>query len=157
MPETNPDSFPLVRPPLRPGPTPPLDTTQDQARRSYSKRVIFIIAGVCAYLSSVLMAALAPHLLAADGARQLVVVGVPMLTLLLLVCAVFIAYLASDEYVRNRILKCAALAGVILAFSTLGYFCLEVLGHARLSMIWVNLYGWAVFILPLLWVLYRAR
>ena len=64
---------------------------------------------------------------------------------------------ASDEYVRNRILKCAALTGVILAFSTLGYFCLEVLGHVRLSMIWVNLYGWAVFIVPLLWVLYRAR
>jgi hypothetical protein len=157
MPETDPDSFPVARPPLRPGPTPSLDTTQDQVKRSYSKRVIFIVASVGAYLATVVVAAFAPHLLAADGARQLVVVVVPMLTLLLLVCAVFIAYLASDEYVRNRILKCAALAGVILAFSTLGYFCLEVLGHARLSMIVVNLYGWAIFIIPLLWVLYRAR
>jgi hypothetical protein len=157
MPETNPASFPGARPPLRPGPTPPLDTTQDQVKRSYPLRVVFILFSLLAYLCTVVMAAFAPHLLAADGARQLVVVAVPMLTLLLVVCAIFIAYLASDEYVRNRILKCAALAGVILAFSTLGYFCLEVLGHARLSMIWVNLYGWTVFIIPLLWVLYRAR
>jgi hypothetical protein len=157
MPETNPDPFPGAGPPLRRGPTPSPDTTQDQVKRSYSKRVVFIVASVWAYLAAVLMAAFAPHLLAADGARQLVVVGVPMLTLLLLVFAVFIAYLASDAYVRNRILKCAALTGIILAFSTLGYSCLEVLGHARLSMIVVNLYGWAIFIIPLLWVLYRAR
>ena len=126
-------------------------------KRSYSLRMVFILVSLWAYLCTVAVAAFAPHLLAADGARQLVVVAVPMLTLLLLVSIVVMAYLASDEYVRRRILKCAAFTGVIMAFSTLGYFCLEVLGHARLSMIWVNLYGWTVFVIPLLWVLYRAR
>ena len=156
MPSTNPGSFPGGRPPLR-GPAAPDNQLLDQAKRSYPMRMVFIVVGLWAYLCTVAVAAFAPHLLAADGARQLVVVAVPMLTALLLVCSVVLAYLASDEYVRHRILKCVALAGVVLAFSTLGYFCLEVLGHARLSMIWVNLYGWAVFIIPLLWVLYRAR
>ncbi len=65
---------------------------------------------------------------------------------LLVVCIIFWVYLASDEYVRHRILNCAALTGVIMAFSTLGYFCLEMLGYARLSMIVVNLYGWARYL-----------
>lgn len=156
MPVTNPDSFPGARPPLRPGPTPPLEGTLEQMKRSYPLRVMFIVFALGAYLCTVVVAAFAPHFLAADSARQLMV-ALPLLALLLLMFSVVLAYFASDEYVRHRILKCAAFAGVILAFSTLGYFWLEVLGHARLSMIWVNLYGWAVFIIPLLWVLCRAR
>jgi hypothetical protein len=46
---------------------------------------------------------------------------------------------------------------VILAFSTLGYYCLERLGYPHLSMIVVNLYGWTIFTLLMLWVLYRAK
>jgi hypothetical protein len=32
-----------------------------------------------------------------------------------------------------------------------------MLGYARLSIIVVNLYGWAVFTVLMLWVLHRAR
>jgi formate/nitrite transporter FocA (FNT family) len=81
----------------------------------------------------------------------------PLLTLLLVIGIVYFVYRASDEYIRHRILKSAALTGVILAFSTAAYFGLERLGYPRLSMIVVNLYGGAVFSILLLWVLYRAR
>jgi hypothetical protein len=153
---TNPDSFPGARPPLRPGPTTP-DDLLTKVNRFYSLRVTGVLGGLFAYLATVATVPFGVHFLAADGARQLVVVVLPMLTAVLLVSIIFLIYVASDEYVRNRILKCAALTGVIMAFSTLGYFCLEMLGHARLPMIVVNLYGWAVFTILLLWVLCRAR
>ncbi len=83
--------------------------------------------------------------------------GLPMLAALLVVGIIFWVYLASDELIRHRILKCTALTGMIMAVSSLGYFCLEMQGYARLSMIVINLYGWAVFTVLMLWVLYRAR
>ena len=81
----------------------------------------------------------------------------PLLTLALHVFITHSIYRASDEYVRRRILQCAALAAVILAFATTGYFCLERLGYPHLSMIAVNLLGWSLFIVMMIWVRYRAR
>jgi hypothetical protein len=156
MPAIHPDSIPGARPPLRPGPQ-TRDDLLAKVNRFYSWRAVGVLFGLFAYLCTLGAAPFGVHYLAADGARQLVVVVVPMLTAVLLVSIIFVIYLASDEYVRNRILKCAALTAIILAFSTLGYFCLELLGHARLPMIVVNLYGWGVFSVMLLWVLYRAR
>lgn len=156
MPATNPDSIPGTRPPLPPGPQTPVDQALAKVNRFYSLPVVGILCSLWVYLCTVVMAAAAPHYLAAGGTREFLLL-LPLLTALLVVCIIYWVYRASDEYIRHRILKCAALTGVIMAFSTLGYFCLEMLGHARLSMIVVNLYGWAVFTALMLWVLYRAR
>lgn len=127
-----------------------------QVTRFYTLPVTGILLSLWTYLVTLVMAAVAPRYLAAGGTREFVVL-LPVLTLLLVVCVTFWVYRASDEYIRHRILRCAALTGVILAFSTLGYFCLERLGYPQLSMIVVNLYGWSVFTVLMLWVLYRAR
>jgi hypothetical protein len=115
-----------------------------------------IVFGLWAYLCTLVMAAVAPRYLAPGGMRELVVL-LPMLTLLLMVSIIYWVYRANDEYIQRRILKCTAATGIIVAFSTLGYFCLERLGYPQLSMIVVNLYGWSVFTMLVLWVLYRRR
>jgi hypothetical protein len=109
------------------------------------------------YLTTLVAAAFAPQYMVPGTAREWVVAGVPMIMGLVMMGIVLRTYFASDAALRLRILKCAALTGVIMAFSTLGYFCLELLGQTRLSMIVVNLYGWALFTLMMLWVLARAR
>ena len=115
-----------------------------------------IVFGLWTYLCTLGMAAVAPRYLAPGGMRDLVIL-LPMLTLLLMVSIIYWVYRANDEYIQRRILKCAAATGIIVAFSTLGYFCLERLGYPQLSMIVVNLYGWSVFTMLVLWVLYRRR
>jgi hypothetical protein len=124
--------------------------------RIYTLPVLAILLSLWAYLCTLIMAAVAPRYLAAGRTREFVLL-LPLLLLLLVVGITYGVYRASDEYIRHRILKCAALTGVILAFSTLGYFCLERLGYPQLSMIVVNLYGWSVFTILMLGVLYRAR
>jgi uncharacterized membrane protein len=124
-------------------------------RSGYPPRVSVILIILWGYLCTLFMAAMAPVILT-QGTLKLVLT-VPLLMLLLLVCIIYWVYRASDEYVRHRILKCAALTGLILAFSTLGYYCLERLGYPHLSMIAVNLYGWGIFTALMLWVLHRAR
>lgn len=127
-----------------------------RATRVYTLPVMGILISLWIYLCTLVMAAVAPRYLAAGRTRDFVLV-LPLLTLLLVVGVTYAVYRGSDEYIRHRILKCAALTGIILAFTTLGYFCLERLGLAPLSMIVVNLYGWSVFTILMLWVLYRAR
>ena len=158
MPVIHPHSYPDASPPLPPGPEAAARVLPALAKvnRFYTLPVVAVLTSLWAYLCTVVMAAVAPRYLAAGGTREFVVL-LPLLTALLVVCTIFWVYLASDDYIRHRILKCAALTGVIMAFSTLGYFCLEMLGYARLPMIVVNLYGWALFSIMLLWVLYRGR
>jgi hypothetical protein len=136
-------------------PPDPLTPTY-QATPVYTLPVLAILLSLWAYLCTLIMAAVAPRYLAAGRTRQFVLL-LPLLTLALVVCITYWVYRGSDEYIRHRILKCAAITGVILAFSTLGYFCLERIGYPPLSMIVVNLYGWSVFTILMLWVLYRAR
>jgi hypothetical protein len=124
--------------------------------RFYTLPVVAILISLWTYLCTLLIAAVAPRYLAPGGAREFVLL-LPLGTLLVVVCIAYWVYRASDELIRHRILKCAALTGVILAFSTLGYFCMERLGYPQLSMIWVNLYGWSLFTVLMLSVLYRAR
>ena len=114
-----------------------------------------IVFGLWAYLCTLAMAAVAPQYLA-GGIREVVIL-LPMLTTLLMVSIIYWVYRANDEYIQRRILKCTAATGIIVAFSTLGYFCLERLGYPQLSMIVVNLYGWSVFTILVLCVLYRRR
>ena len=37
------------------------------------------------------------------------------------------------------------------------YFVLELFGFARLSMVWINLLGWSIFNLQMLYVIFRSR
>jgi hypothetical protein len=139
-----------------PEPLPPRATVgSHRIRRFYTPRVSAILLILWAYLCTLFMAAMAPAILTRDTLK--LVLSVPPLMLLLLVCVIYWVYRASDEYIRHRILKCAALTGLILAFSTLGYYCLERLGYPHLSMIVINLYGWTIFTALMLWVLYRAQ
>ncbi|HTY49612.1 MAG TPA: hypothetical protein VMB48_07965 [Steroidobacteraceae bacterium] len=91
------------------------------------------------------------------GTARTVLIATPVLTALLVVGTTWWVYRACDEYIRLRILRCVAVTAVILAFATLGYFFLELSGYPRLSMIAVNLLGWSVFNLLLLYVVYRSR
>ena len=70
---------------------------------------------------------------------------------------VYWVYRDCDEYIRLRILKCAAITAIVVVFSTLGYFLLELCGFPRLSMIAVNLVGWSVFNLQMIYVLFMSR
>jgi hypothetical protein len=109
-----------------------------------------------AYWCTLLMAAMSFVYLPAGSARNLVVLA-PVLTALLGAAVVYWVYRSCDEYVRQRILKCAAATGIVMMFATLIYFLLELNGQARLSMIAVNLLGWTVFHLLLLYVVIRSR
>ena len=133
-----------------------MDHTPLPITRIFSRPAIGILFSLWTYGCGLWVASAAARILA-PGTREFIVVSVPFLTLLLAVGIIYFVYRASDEYIRHRILKCAALTGVVMAFSTLGYFCLEMLGYARLSMIVVNLYGWVIFTVLMLWILYRAR
>jgi hypothetical protein len=58
--------------------------------------------------------------------------------------------------VRIRIHRSITITALVVAFGSLGYFCLELLGFPRQSMIWVSILGWSVFNLQLLYVIFRA-
>jgi hypothetical protein len=123
----------------------------------YTWPTVSILVSFWTYLVALIVAAVFSRFYAAGGTRTLVVMSLPLLTLLLHFFISYMVYRASDEYLRLRILKCAALAGVLLAFGTTAYFGLEQLGYPRLSIIVVNLIGWTLFTIMLIWVRHRAR
>jgi hypothetical protein len=91
------------------------------------------------------------------GSVRNAVLLTPVLTAALCVATSYWLYEACDEYLRTRILRVVAFTAVAVAAATLGYFFLELLGFARLSMLWVNLFGWSVFNLQMLFVIFRSR
>jgi hypothetical protein len=92
-----------------------------------------------------------------QGSTRTALILTPILPALLIVAVAYWVYQACDEYVQSRILKCVAITGIIVAFCTLGYFVLELFGLPRLSMLWVNLLGWSIFDLQMLYVIFRSR
>ena len=91
------------------------------------------------------------------GAIRTAVMLTPVLTAALCVATSFWLYEACDEYQRVRILRGVTFTAIILAIGTLGYFLLELAGFPRLSMLPVNLLGWSVFNLQMLYVIFRSR
>lgn len=81
----------------------------------------------------------------------------PLLPAFLIVAIAHWMYQACDEFIRLRILRCLVLTAAIVAFGTLGYFFLELFGSPRLSMVVVNLFGWSVFNLLMIYVIARSR
>ena len=81
----------------------------------------------------------------------------PVLTALLCVSVAYWLYRDCDEYIRLRLLEAVAATGIIVGFCTLAYFFLELLGFPHVSMLWVNLLGWSVFNVQMLFVILRSR
>ena len=107
-----------------------------------------------AYWCSLAGALLSLHYLPSGGARTLAI-ATPALTAALCVAASYWLYEACDEYQRARMLRAASRTAVIVSAGTLAWFIFELFGAERISMLWVNLAGWSVFNLQVLFVLLR--
>ncbi len=86
------------------------------------------------------------------GSVRDILILTPVLTELFCVLSTYWLYRACDEYLRLRLLKAAAVTGIIIAFCTLAGFFLVLFGQPPVSMVWINLLGWTVFNLQLLHV-----
>ena len=115
-----------------------------------------VLGSQWAYWCSLAVAALSVTYIPPGTIRTAVMLA-PILTALFCESVVYWLYEACDEYIRSRLLRCVAVTAVIVAFCTLGYFFMELLGFPRLSMLWVNLLGWSAFNLQELFVVFRSQ
>jgi hypothetical protein len=109
-----------------------------------------------AYWCSIVLASLSVFYIPPGSIRTAVIL-LPILTALLCVAVAYWLYEVCDEYIRSKLLRCVAVTAIIVAFASLAYFFLELLGFPRVSMLWINLFGWSAFNLQLLYVIYRSR
>lgn len=109
-----------------------------------------------AYWVSLAMAAYGGIFLPRGSVRDILILT-PVMTELFCVFSTYWLYRACDEYLRLRLLKAAAVTGIVLAFCTLGGFFLALFGRPPVSMVWINLLGWTVFNLQLLYVMLRGQ
>lgn len=91
------------------------------------------------------------------GSVRDVLILTPVLTELFCVLSTYWLYRACDEYLRLRLLKAAAVTGIVIAFSTLAGSFLPLFGLPSVSMVWINLLGWTIFNLQLLYVVLRGQ
>jgi hypothetical protein len=115
-----------------------------------------VILAQWAYWCSLSMAALSVTYIPPGSLRTMVMLT-PVLTGLYAVFVARTLYKMCDEYIRRRLLQCVVNTALVVAGASLAYFLLEQIGYARLSVIWVNLLGWSVFNLQMLFVLFRSR
>jgi hypothetical protein len=92
-----------------------------------------------------------------QGSIRTTLILTPVLPAFLVVAVTYWVYQACDEFIRLKITQCLSLTAITIAFGTLVYFFLELFGLPRLSMIVVNLFGWSIFNLLLLYVIIRSR
>jgi len=91
------------------------------------------------------------------GSIRAVLVLTPVLPALLIAAVAYWVYQDVDEYIRLRILHSVAVTAIVVAFGTLTCFILEMFGYPRVSALWVNLVGWSLFNVQMLYVLFRSR
>lgn len=91
------------------------------------------------------------------GSVRTVVMLTPILPAVLIAVVSYWIYQDCDEYIRSRISRSVVVTAFVVAFVTLATFILEMFGYPRISALWLNLFGWSVFNVQLLYVLYRAR
>lgn len=91
------------------------------------------------------------------GSIRTAVMLTPVLTMLFCVSTAYWMYKACDEYVRLQVVKCVVWTALGVSICTLAYYFLELLGYPRQSMLWVNLLGWSLFSVLMVWVILRAR
>jgi hypothetical protein len=88
------------------------------------------------------------------GSIRTVLVITPAASAMLIVAVAYWNYCACDEYVRYKILQAGSITALgMLLFVTI-YYYLELTGLPRLSLIWVSVFGWSLFILQLLPLLF---
>lgn len=115
-----------------------------------------IVLSQWAYWCSLLVATLSIRYIPPGSIRTAVMLT-PVLTASLCVSVAYWLYRDCDEYIRLRLLKGVAATGIIVGFCTLAYFFLELRGFPHVSMLWVNLLGWSVFNVQMLFVILRSR
>jgi len=108
-----------------------------------------------AYWCSLVGAAMSVFVLP-RGSIQSFVILTPLLTAILCACVTYWLYADCDEYLRARILRSVTITALVVALGSLAYFCLELLGFPRLSIVWVSIVGWSTFNLQLLFVIRGA-
>jgi hypothetical protein len=109
-----------------------------------------------AYWCSLACSLLAVSYIPAGSIRTFVIIT-PVLTAGLCVAATFWLYEACDEYQRVRLLRAVARTAALVAAATLVWFFFELAGYPKLSMLWVNLAGWSLFNLQVLFLTRRER
>jgi hypothetical protein len=92
-----------------------------------------------------------------EGSIRNTLILTPVLPALMVVASAYWIYEACDEFIRLMLLKCVVITAIAVAIFTLGYFFLELFGFPRLSMLAVNLFGWSVFNLLMVYVIIRSR
>ena len=92
-----------------------------------------------------------------QGSIRVTLILTPVLPMCLIAALAYWMYQACDEFIRLTILKSVVLTALAVAFGSLAYFVLELLGFPRLSMVVVNLFGWSVFNLMMVYVVIRSR
>jgi hypothetical protein len=118
--------------------------------------LLAVAASQWAYWCSFAVSALAVRFVPAGVVRN-AVMGLPLVTGLLCFSVAYWLYEACDEYVRAALLRCIVRTAAIVALATVLYFIAELAGVQRLSMLWVNLFGWSVFNLQLVAIIFRSR
>jgi uncharacterized membrane protein YjfL (UPF0719 family) len=108
-----------------------------------------------AYWSSLACAALSVLYIPPGSVRTFVIL-MPIMAAVLCVSVARWLYTACDEYLRTRLLRSVTITALVVALGSLVYFCLELLGFPRQSMIWVGILGWSTFNLQLLVVVFGA-
>ena len=86
------------------------------------------------------------------GSIRTFVILTPLLAAILCASVAYWIYLACDEYLRARLQRAVTITALIVALGSLGYFCLELSGFPRQSIVWVSIVGWSVFNLLLSYV-----
>ena len=109
-----------------------------------------------AYWCSLWMAAYSYMHLAPGGIRTALILT-PVLPAGLITALAYWVHEACDEYIRSRIRQSVTITALLVSICTLGYFILELFGWPRLSMVWINLFGWSIFNLQMLYVILRSR
>jgi hypothetical protein len=115
-----------------------------------------VVSSQWAYWCSLASAAMSVTFIPPGSVRTLVILT-PTLTALLCVFIAYWLYRQSDEYIQLRLLRCVTITAIVVMFCTLGYFFMELFGFPHVSLLWVNLLGWSVFNVQLLFVVLRAR
>ena len=109
-----------------------------------------------AYWCSLVMAVMAIYVFPEGSVRSIVMLT-PVLTTALCLAMAFWLYEACDEFLRAGVLRCVARTAAIVAVGTVAYFIAELAGAPKLSMLWVNLFGWSVFNLQFVVLILRSR
>lgn len=114
-----------------------------------------IVYSQWAYWSSLACAALSVLYIPPGSVRTFVIL-MPIMAAVLCVSVTRWLYTACDEYLRIRLLRSVTITALVVALGSLAYFCLELLGLPRQSMIWVGIVGWSAFNLQVLFVVLGA-